>query len=76
MYYFFSKYLRGSLFWVASGVVGLFQARVVVKGMTYVPWSSSLNLARRRLTPDFIFIFSGGGVSCVSYELCVHQVNF
>ena len=61
---------RGSLFWAASGVVGLFQARAVRRNDTYVPpvLLCGMNLARRRLTPDFIFYFSGGGIGCVSSE--------
>ena len=56
-----------SLFWVASGAAGLSGA----SSATYVCMYTSMDLAHRRLTPDFTFLYSsvGGMNYCVSYDI-------
>ena len=64
------QYIRGGHSWVASGVSSrFFQARVGRR----MHQGTRANLAHRRLTPDFTFIF-GGGMNCVSCDICVYHL--
>ena len=61
--------MRGSLFWVASGVV-VFQARVERR-----MYPNGLGTSKADSRFHFLY-FSGGGMICVSYDICVYHFWF
>ena len=40
-----------------------------------IPHVLGMDLAHRRLTPDSLSYVSGGGMNCVSCDICVHHLG-